>query len=349
MTIFAMRATKPSVHNKKPPKVTLMNLQDIALPTTQVESLPAKPVSGHPFKEPAADGYILCGYTWRHSSQDITRPVVIINAATSVRCRHYSRFADYLFANGFDVITYDYRGIGESRPGSLRQLQASWSDWGALDFEAMLKRAEREFPGQPIDVVGHSFGGCAAGLGASGQLIRNMVTVGAQFAYWRDYAAAQRWRMFSRWHLVMPLITMLCGYFPGKRLGWLEDTPAGVVRDWSTPSALYETRPSGRLMHAESGRLPFANVSAKNLAISITDDPYATIPAIERLLAYFINSTNTHLRIAPEDIGEQEVGHFAFFRSAYQATLWPIALFWLQKSELAPDTPGRTVPRDQSF
>lgn len=97
-------------------------------------------------------------------------------------------------------------------------------------------------------------------------------------------------------------------------------------------------------MHAESGRLPFANVSAKTLAISITDDPYATIPAIERLLAYFINSTKTHLRIAPEDIGEQEVGHFAFFRSAYQATLWPIALFWLQKSELAPDTPGRTVP-----
>ena len=34
-----------------------------------------------------------------------------INAATSVRCRHYSRFADYLFANGFDVITYDYQNM----------------------------------------------------------------------------------------------------------------------------------------------------------------------------------------------------------------------------------------------
>lgn len=146
--------------------------------------------------------------------------------------------------------------------------------------------------------------------------------------------------MFGKWHVVMPLMTMLCGYFPGKRLGWLEDTPAGVVRDWSMPTAQYEKRPSGRVIHATNGQLPFSNVTAKTLAISLSDDPYGTIPAIERLLGYFTGSTTTHLRIDPEDIGEEEVGHFAFFRSAYQATLWPIALSWLQTGELAPDTPG---------
>lgn len=324
-----------------------MNAQDGSVATAQVGSqalIPAKP-----FNEPASDGFMLGGFSWRHALRDVARPLVIINAATSVRCRHYSRFADYLFANGFDVITYDYRGIGESRPASLKGLKASWSDWGALDFEAMLKRAQREFPGQPIDVVGHSFGGCAAGLGASGHLIRRLVTVGAQFAYWRDYAPAHRWRMFGKWHIAMPLMALACGYFPGKRLGWLEDTPAGVVRDWSTPTPRYEQRPSGRLMQAQTGALPFANVTAQILAISLTDDPYGTIPAIERLLGYFSNSTKTHLRIAPEDIDEQEVGHFAFFRSAYQATLWPIALSWLRSGELPPDTPGRTVPRSESF
>ncbi|WP_460163227.1 alpha/beta hydrolase family protein [Pseudomonas sp. S2_F03] len=324
-----------------------MNVQDIPpLAPAEIELSQPTLACGEPFKEPAADGFMLGGFTWRHARQDATRPVVIINAATSVRCRHYSRFADYLFANGFDVITFDYRGIGESRPTSMRDLDASWSDWGALDFEAMLRRAQREFPGQPCDVVGHSFGGCAAGLGASGRVIRRLVTVGAQFAYWRDYAPAHRWRMFGKWHVVMPLVTMLYGYFPGKRLGWLEDTPAGVVHDWSTPTARYEKRPSGRVIHARDGGLPFANVSAKTLAISISDDPYGTVAAIERLLGYFTGSTNTHLRIAPEDIGEKEVGHFAFFRSAYQATLWPIALSWLQTGELAPDTPGRQVPRN---
>ncbi|MBN3967432.1 alpha/beta fold hydrolase [Pseudomonas gregormendelii] len=319
-----------------------MNLQDMPSPAPSHIELPLPAFApGEPFKEPAADGFILGGFTWRHASHDSARPVVIINAATSVRCRHYARFADYLHVNGFDVITYDYRGIGESRPASMKGLRASWSDWGTLDFEAMLKRAQHEFPGQPIDVVAHSFGGCAAGLGASGPVIRRLVTVGAQFAYWRDYAPAHRWRMLGKWHLVMPLLTMLYGYFPGKRLGWLEDTPAGVVRDWSTPTARYEKRPSGRDLHVKT----FAAVKAQVLAISISDDPYGTIPAIERLLGYFTHSRKTHLRIAPEDIDQTDVGHFAFFRSAYQATLWPIALSWLQSGELAPGTPGRLVPR----
>jgi len=290
-----------------------------------------------PFIERAADGFVLGGFAWRHGDSAIVRPVVIINAATSVRCSHYSRFADYLFANGMDVITYDYRGIGESRPATLRGLKASWTDWGALDFEAMLQRAAREYPGQPIDVVAHSFGGCAVGLAASGQLIRRVVTVGAQFAYWRDYAPATRWKMFGKWHLVMPLLTGLYGYFPGKRLGWLEDTPAGVVRDWSTPTARYEKRPSGRKLAA----LPFARVKAQILAISLTDDPFGTVAAIERLLAYFSASSRTHLRIAPEDIDESEVGHFAFFRSQYQEKLWPIALNWLEKGELRAGAPGK--------
>lgn len=295
-----------------------------------------KPGQSESFKEPAADNYLLGGFTWRHVRTDLERPVVIINAATSVRCRHYARFADYLFANGFDVITYDYRGIGESRKGSLRGFKASWSDWGVLDFEAILLRAQREFPGQPIDVVGHSFGGCAAGLGASGALIRRVVTVGAQFAYWRDYQASTRWRMFAKWHVAMPLLTALCGYFPGKRLGWLEDTPAGVVRDWSTPTPSYETRPSGRTLNG----LPFSRVKAQMLAISITDDPFGTVAAVERLLGYFNGCERTHLRIAPEDIGEEHVGHFAFFRSEYQDRLWPIALAWLQKSQLNADALG---------
>lgn len=271
--------------------------------------------------------------------------MVVINAATSVRCRHYSRFAAYLFSHGFDVMTYDYRGIGESRSESIKGLRASWTDWGALDFEAMLKRAQREFPGQPIDVVAHSFGGCAAGLAESGKVIRRLVTVGAQFAYWRDYASEQRWRMFGKWHVVMPLMALLCGYFPGKRIGWLEDTPTGVVCDWSTPTARYEDRPSCRVLMKKAGALPFDGVRAQTLAISLSDDPYGTIPAIERLLGYFSNAAKTHLRIAPQDIGERQVGHFGFFRSAYQATLWPIALTWLQTGALAADTPGRQVPR----
>lgn len=79
----------------------------------------------------AADGYPLTGLVWRHTDDaQRRRPVAIINPATAVRCRYYSRFADYLYAHGWHVVTYDYRGIGESRYGSLRNLDADWIDWG---------------------------------------------------------------------------------------------------------------------------------------------------------------------------------------------------------------------------
>lgn len=257
-----------------------------------------------------------------------------------MRCSYYARFADYLFNHGLDVMVFDYRGIGVSRPLSLRGFEASWSDWAALDFEALLQRAHREFPGQPVDVVGHSFGGCAAGLAASGAMIRRLVTVGAQFAYWRDYAPEQRWQMIAKWHVVMPVLTRLWGYFPGKRLGWLEDTPTGVVQDWATLGNTLERLPSARKRPPP----PFASLTASTLAISLSDDPFGTVAAIERLLSYFSACERLHLRINPDDIGESAIGHFAFFHSRFQKNLWPIALNWLQKGTLQNGTPGNLIP-----
>lgn len=289
------------------------------------------------FRHATADGYSLGGFLWRHAEPDAHRPLVIINAATSVRCRYYSRFADYLFAHGWDVLTYDYRGIGESRPNSLRGFKASWSDWGQLDFEAMLTYAAQQFPGQPVDVVGHSFGGCAVGLAPSAGQVRRVVMVGAQFAYWRDYAADQRWRLLGKWHVVMPLLTRVFGYFPGKRLGWMEDTPAGVVQDWTARTPRYEQRPSGRHLQG----LPFAQVRAATLAISLTDDPFGTVAATERLLGYLKHAQRLHLRLAPVDISVREIGHFAFFHDRFREPLWPIALAWLQRGEVSAEWAGQ--------
>jgi len=127
-------------------------------------------VSAEPFTVRADNGYELTGTLWRGSDSELSlRPVTIINAATSVRCRYYSRFAEFLVSRGCDVITYDYRGIGVSRPATLRGFDASWIDWGKLDFEAVLCFAARNFGGQPIDVVGHSIGGFVIGLAPSCQ------------------------------------------------------------------------------------------------------------------------------------------------------------------------------------
>lgn len=300
------------------------------------------------FTVTAEDGYPLKGFVWRRSGN--SRPVVIINPATSVRCRYYFRFAVFLFNNGFDVIAFDYRGIGQSRPANLRGFDAGWLDWGCRDFEAILRHAEHVFPGQAIDVVAHSIGGFVLGLAKSNYRIRRVFTMGAQYAYWRDYKVGTRSRMVAKWHVLMPLLTLVFGYFPGKKLGWIEDTPKAVVRDWSLSRARFEDTWRGRAAQRYPAKRAlvqqFAAVTAAILAVSVTDDEFGTIPAVERLLAYFSQSPRLHLRISPQSIGETAIGHFGFFNSRLERQLWQIPLEWLKFGRLPPDTPGVLVTRD---
>ncbi|HTR09926.1 MAG TPA: alpha/beta fold hydrolase [Paraburkholderia sp.] len=304
-----------------------------------------------PFTAVATDGYPIHGFVWRHGTRMLAgapRPVVIVNAATSVRCRYYFRFAAWLHRHGYDAIVYDYRGIGESRPASLARLSASWVDWGEQDFEAVLRHAGAAFPGQPVDVVAHSIGGFVVGLAASNDGIRRVFTVGAQYAHWRDYASPRKLVMLWKWHVVMPLLSALCGYFPARRLGWMEDTPRGVALSWSRGARKFEDtyrHPPIARTSAECAALVqrFAALRAPLLAVSLTDDEFGTVPAIERLLRYFVGSRVVHLRIAPADIGVARIGHFAFFHRRFEASLWPIALHWLACGTLAPRAPGRVV------
>ena len=288
----------------------------------------------------AADGYALRGLTWRQPRiAGRAHPVAIINPATSVRCQYYTRFADYLHAQGWDVVTFDYRGIGESRHGSLRQFNADWADWGQHDLEGVLQHVMKSFPGQPVDVVGHSAGGFIIGLAESAHRVRRIFTVGAQYAYWRDYAPNARLTMLLRWHVVMPLLARLVGYVPAKRLGWMEDTPKGVALDWARMGPRFERTircgyrtPDGTL-EAEMLARRFSNVRASILALGIEDDPFGTKPALDRLLDYFTGSERHHLRLAPAEIGQARIGHFAFFHERFHDTLWPLASDWLRTGE----------------
>lgn len=296
----------------------------------------------------AADGFPLRAYVWRHYARlngDKPRPVVIVNSATSVRCHYYFRFGAWLHRQGFDVLVYDYRGIGASQPVKLAMLDASWLEWGERDFEAVLRYARSTFGGQPIDVVGHSIGGFLIGLAPSNHLVRRVFTVGTQYAYWRDYAPLSMPLMLWKWHVVMPALTSVKGYFPASWFGWMEDTPRGVVNIWSRGRARFEdTLRKGSLARTPQQRADlvarFGAMRGPILAVSFPDDPFGTNRAIERTLRYFTHSDATHLRIAPSSVGERRIGHFAFFHSRFERTLWPLALHWLTDGNVIAPTPA---------
>lgn len=60
--------------------------------------------------------------------------LLLINSATGVKQQIYFSFAKYLAEKGFTVITYDYRGIGESKPKKNEWLQSEYANLGNCRF-----------------------------------------------------------------------------------------------------------------------------------------------------------------------------------------------------------------------
>ena len=63
---------------------------------------------------------------------------IIISAATGVRKEFYINFSKFLIENGYSVLIYDYRGIGESAPDDIRTSHAFMHEWGTQDMNAVL-------------------------------------------------------------------------------------------------------------------------------------------------------------------------------------------------------------------
>ncbi|MET4343755.1 putative alpha/beta hydrolase [Bradyrhizobium sp. RT9a] len=120
---------------------------------------------------PATDGYPLAGTLFL--PRGTKRHAVLINSATAVPRKIYRGFASYLAHRGCAVLTYDYRGIGDSRqpamvgynqPKSLVGFKASMSGWAAQDVTAAVRWMRERYTTLPLAYVGHSFGGQALGL-----------------------------------------------------------------------------------------------------------------------------------------------------------------------------------------
>ena len=274
-----------------------------------------------------SDGVVLGGHVFRAGAgKDLG--VVVINPATGVPAGYYHFYARFLAAHGFDVITYDYRGIGRSRLTRLKGNAFNWRDWGERDFDAVLRHAAQFFPGQPISVVGHSIGGVLPGYSESASTIHRMLTMGAQYAYWRDYHSTHRSRLFLKWQVVMPMLTALFGYFPGRRLDWLEDLPSGVAYQWAAGCAHLEARECAS--ERRRIRAAFASVTAPILAVGVTDDEFGTKAAISRALDYFSAADVTKVMLSPDDLSCRSVGHFDLFHARHAAGFWLDTLLWLR-------------------
>src|SRR5690606_20995622 len=167
------------------------------------------------------NGHTLASH-W-HQPRGDARGVVLIVPAIGVEQRFYSAFANWLAERGYLAVTFDYVGMGQSRSGSLKDLQVDLIDWGRHDCSAMLDAVVEAAGELPVYWIGHSLGGQILPFVRDSARIRRAFTIATGSGYWRENTRALRPKAWLLWYCVAPLATPLAGYFPGRRLGMIGD------------------------------------------------------------------------------------------------------------------------------
>jgi predicted alpha/beta hydrolase len=270
----------------------------------------------------ALDGYNLAATFYDAGASDT---VVLINSATAVPRRFYGRFASFIRQSGWSAVTYDYRGIGDSKPRSLRGFNARMRDWALLDMTAVVDWIDRELSPKRLFAVGHSFGGQALGMIENSGLVDAMVGVSAQSGYWGVQGGREPARARFIVTVAIPVLSHLVGYFPWSWLASGADLPKGVALEWASWCR-------NRNYLLDDTTLPLENYRsfvAPVLAYSIDDDDWGTGQAVDDMMRAYRNVTRRH--IVPSDHGLEQLRHVGFFREGAEP-IWREMMAWLDET-----------------
>src|SRR5215471_7955682 len=135
---------------------------------------------------PARDGVKLAASLFEPETPN--GGAILLNSGTGIPRQFYGAFAAHLASRGFAVLTYDYRGIGQSQAPAA----ATVEQWGRLDQASMIDHLARLCPAASLGLIGHSFGGQVLGLADNIAMIDAAVLICSQSGHWRHWPRGRR-------------------------------------------------------------------------------------------------------------------------------------------------------------
>jgi predicted alpha/beta hydrolase len=174
-------------------------------------------------------------------------------------------------------------------------------------------------PQPPLYWIGHSLGGQILALVPNKHSVAKAVTVATGSGYWLENVPSLRLKVWWLWYVLTPIALRVCGYFPGRALRKVGDLPKGVMAQWRRwcLDPEYAVGAEGDAVRAE-----YAAVRAPIVSISFEDDEMMSARNTESIHSFYTSAPRTLKRIAPRDIGVARIGHFGFFRAAFEFSLW---------------------------
>lgn len=266
---------------------------------------------------PALDGYSLAAT--RYDALEASDKIMLICSANGVLQRFYRDIATFWTTLGYTVYTFDYRGIGDSRPASLRNFQATIQTWGEQDASGILQYIFDQHPTASVDILAHSIGGQILGLIKGVERVRRLAIVASSGGYVGHWSGWGKAKLLFNWYVGIPMLSRAFGYLPAKRLRMFEDLPKGVALEWAKWGRHSEYM-MGYL--TEEQARPYRTLSAPLLLYTFSDDTFCPLPAVQWLARQYQAAQLTHKHYQPRDFQLPSIGHFNFFRKKYQPYFW---------------------------
>jgi predicted alpha/beta hydrolase len=247
---------------------------------------------------------------------------VLVAGAMGVEAAYYLPFARWLAEQGAAVLAFDYRGMGRSRNApSMRGVRADLYLW-TQDEDAALGALAGHCPGVPLLIVGNSLGAQLAGNLASRDRLQGLVAVSMGSGYIGHLVPAFRNQARLFLHVVGPVATALCGYFPGARLGIVGDLPRGVMAHWRRWCLHPEY-----LLSAEGWHEHYREAAFPVVSLYAADDELLAEDGARLMFA--AHGQRRHFEVLQPE-GGQRIGHLGLFKPRHVATLWPHVLHHLK-------------------
>jgi predicted alpha/beta hydrolase len=266
-----------------------------------------------------------------HAPVGEPKAAVQIHAGIGVKRQFYRHFASYLAARGYAVLSFDTRGMGESRHEPLRRCQATMIDWARKDMPAALDWLAQRYPNLPRFAVGHSLGGQLTGLMPNCELLNGLVLV---FSPKGDiYEASPKGKLqgILFMGLYMPLTIPLFGYAPVRFLMTAQDLPARVARDWIR---LVFHRDWIKGYFAERGEeIHYDKITAPILSLALDTDSLARPVSCAKLLReYYSNAESELITLRVADAPDpSQLTHLGYFRRKFADSHWSQVAAWLDR------------------
>lgn len=248
--------------------------------------------------------------------------IILINSATGVKQQVYFSFAQFFAEQGFTVLTYDYRGIGLSKPEKMRNFKASMRTWGYEDFKTLTEFIIEKFPDYEKFCLGHSVGALIVGMNDNSKIFERFIFVATQNAFIGNLKWNTKLEAFFGFGFAQPFFTELFGYFPAHWFGLGESLPKNCAYDWRT--LILNRKSTGKLLLKTNDYSKELN--QKVLVLYAEDDVWLTDKGVKSLLNDVYPNLKPDYRFLQTSESEKgEIGHVNFFRS-YNKKLWTIIL-----------------------